>query len=249
MICIFRLLILGFMAIIWLFCGLFICAIRPKHPNNVYFLTQLLKRSQWVLGIKVRYKFDVKELEKEMPALFVANHQSNWDIVTIANIPRPGVVCVGKKSLIYTPVFGILFYLSGNILIDRSKKSKAGSEFMTIVKKIVKEKLSIWMFPEGHRSKGEGLLPFKGGAVHTAKLAKVPIYPFVISSYCNQIKLNRWNNGEIIIDLLPTVKVDSVDKKDLNKITQQLHDDMLERLKQIDQEAVRPEGDDVPLYR
>ncbi len=29
------------------------------------------------------------------------------------------------------------------------------------VDKIIKNKLSVWMFPEGTRSKGRGLLPFK----------------------------------------------------------------------------------------
>lgn len=248
MILIFRLIMLGIMAILWLFYGLGICVIHPKDPKNVYRLTQKLKLAQWVLGVKVRYKFDVEALSKELPAIFVCNHQTNWDIVTIANIPRPGVVCVGKKSLIYAPIFGILFYLTGNILVDRDNKSKAGSEFMSVVKKIRDSKLSLWMFPEGHRSKGEGMLPFKNGAIHTAYLSKVPVVPFVVSSYYDQIKLNRWNNGEIIIDTLPILRMDSIDKKEVKNISTTLRQDMINKIKELDKEAIRPDGTRVPNY-
>ena len=37
----------------------------------------------------------------------------------------------------------------------------------TAVRAIQDKKLSIWMFPEGTRSYGRGLLPFKTGAFHT----------------------------------------------------------------------------------
>ena len=67
-------------------------------------------------------------------------------------------------------------------------------------------RLSIWMFPEGTRSRGRGLLPFKTGAFHTAMQAGVPIVPVVASSYANQIDLNRWDNGEVLIEMLPPLE-------------------------------------------
>ena len=49
---------------------------------------------------------------------------------------------------------------------------------MTKVGEIIQQRqISIWMFPEGTRSRGRGLLPFKTGAFHTAISAGVPDYP------------------------------------------------------------------------
>lgn len=247
MIFIFRMFMLGVFAIIWLIVGLAICTLRPRHRNNVYVLTKMLGKAQWLLGIKVRFK-ESPSLKEHMPAILVGNHQTNWDIILLANLLQPGVVCVGKKSLIYTPIFGILFFLSGNILIDRNNRSKTGGQFVELVKKIKEKSLSIWMFPEGHRSKGQGMLPFKSGAVHTAMLAEVPIIPFVASSYVDQIKLNRWNNGEILLEMLPPVSFKGVQRGDLKNINNQLRADMIAKIKELDQKAIRPAGTNIPNY-
>lgn len=247
MIFIFRILLLGIMAILWLIVGLVICCCRPKHRSNIYCLTQLLRLVQWVIGIKVTYRFR-GNLRSKMPAVFVGNHQSNWDIVTMAQIPQPGLVCVGKKSLIFAPVFGILFYLSGNILIDRANAKKTGGEFLTIVNRIKNNALSIWMFPEGHRSKGHGMLPFKTGAIHTAALAGVPVIPFVTSSYVGQLKLNRWNNGEVIVEMLEPIEYSNLSKSEIKTATRELRNKMLETLKRIDREAKRPSDFVMPVY-
>ena len=249
MIFLFRMIVLGFLAVLWLILGLIVCLARPKHRNNVHILTKMLGCAKWVLGVKVTFRPNPNvDLEKILPAVFVGNHQTNWDIITMTEVIAPGVVCVGKKSLIWAPIFGILFWLSGNILIDRQNAKKVGGDFLAIVKKIKDKSLSIWMFPEGHRSKGNGLLPFKSGAVHTAMLAGVPIIPFVTSSYAKQIKLNRWNNGEIIVEMLDPIMMDKVERSDLKKINQELRTKMLNRIKELDKEVKRPEGTPAPVY-
>ncbi len=115
---------------------------------------------------------------------------------------QPGVVAVGKKSLLWLPFFGLIFWLSGNVLIDRSNRSRAIGTIGQVVERIKNRGTSIWMFPEGTRSKGRGLLPFKAGAFHTAVQAEVPVVPIVCSSYFGQIDLNRWDNGEVLLEVM-----------------------------------------------
>ncbi len=71
--------------------------------------------------------------------------------------------------------------------------------------------VSVWMFPEGTRSRGRGLLPFKTGAFHAAIGAGLPIIPIVCSS-TGGVKLNRWNNGHVIVEMLPPISTEDYDK-------------------------------------
>ena len=86
-----RVLILLIMALLWLIFGLIVCLCRPMHKGNVYALTQMLCLAQRVIGVKVVLHFDPKSVRKDMPAIFVGLHQSNWDIVTMAHLPQPGL--------------------------------------------------------------------------------------------------------------------------------------------------------------
>ena len=243
-----RLTLLLIMALLWLILGLAVCLFRPFNRSNVYALTQMLSLAQRVIGVKVTLDFDIKEVRSKMPAIFVGLHQSNWDIVTMAQLPQPGLVCVGKKSLLYAPVFGILFFLSGNILLDRENRAKAGDTFLKIVEKI-KSGLSIWMFPEGTRSGYGPVGVFKSGALHTAMLAKVPIIPFVTSTYAGQIDLGRWDNGEIKIRLLPSLDGSLIERQTLVAQSKELRATMIDAMHELDKTVRRPKGYKLPPNR
>ncbi|MDE9448418.1 1-acyl-sn-glycerol-3-phosphate acyltransferase, partial [Xenorhabdus bovienii] len=97
--------------------------------------------------------------------------------------------------------FGQLYWLTGNILINRENRTKAHGTISQVVNQIKKHQISVWMFPEGTRSRGRGLLPFKTGAFHAAIAAGVPIVPVCVSSTHGKIKFNRWNNGTVIVEI------------------------------------------------
>ena len=59
-------------------------------------------------------------------------------------------VSLGKKSLKWIPFFGQLYWLSGNILIDRANRSKAAGTISKSAEKIKQKGLSVWMFPGGY---------------------------------------------------------------------------------------------------
>ena len=229
-----RVLILLIMALLWLIFGLIVCLCRPMHKGNVYALTQMLCLAQRVIGVKVVLHFDPKSVRKDMPAIFVGLHQSNWDIVTMAHLPQP---------------VGILFFLSGNILLNREKRSKAGDTFLKIVDKIKNKQLSIWMFPEGTRSGYGPVGSFKSGALHTAMLAKVKVIPFVTSTYAGQIDLGRLDNGEVHIKLLEPVDGATLERSQINKANQELRERMIAAMHELDKEVKRPAGYQLPPER
>lgn len=196
--------------------GTLYCLFNPRNPNNVAHFARLFGRSLTpFFGIKVIAR-SYPDIEKYGSCIFIANHQNNYDILVASTVVQPRTVTVGKKSLAWLPLFGQLYYLSGNILLDRNNKTKARDTLGKVVREIKRKKISVWMFPEGTRSRGKGLLPFKVGAFRAAIDAGVPIVPICVSD-THKIKLNRWNNGHIIVEMLEPIETQHL-SKDKSKV-------------------------------
>lgn len=237
---ILRLCLLGVLMLVWFVLGLLVCVLRPRHPTNVYWLSRrMMHLACPLIGVKVRCSIP-ESCNNLGPAVYVANHQTNWDIMVLTGAVQPGVVAVGKKSLVWLPLFGTLFYLSGNVLIDRGNRAKAIDTIHQVVDKIRKRRISIWMFPEGTRSRGRGLLPFKTGAFHTAIQADVPVVPIVASSYANQVDLNRWDNGEVLIEMLPPVDTRQWGRDEVRACSDHVRHLMVAKLQELDAQARKP---------
>ncbi len=189
------------------FFGLLLSLVRPFHRNNVHIIAGWFGSMAKMIGVKLvltRHK-DAADIG---PAVYVANHQNSYDLFTVPAMVPKNCVSLGKKSLKWIPFFGQLYWLSGNILIDRANRSKAAGTISKAADKIKQNGLSVWVFAEGTRSYGRGLLPFKTGAFHTAMSADVPIVPVCMSTSHKTIKLNRWDNGTIYIEMLAPISLD-----------------------------------------
>ncbi|GAA5139328.1 1-acylglycerol-3-phosphate O-acyltransferase [Thalassotalea piscium] len=210
--------------------------LRPFHRNNVFHTAKVMGKVSKILGltVEVRVPESVKHLS---PVVYICNHQSSYDIFTVSNAVRPGTVSVGKKSLKWIPFFGQMYWLTGNILIDRNNKNKAMNTIALTAAKIREKQLSVWLFPEGTRSNGRGLLPFKTGAFRTALQAGVPIVPICASDLHDKIHLNRWNNGKLIIEYLPPIYLDEVNNEKIRAVANQTHQLMAAKIKEISAQA------------
>ena len=155
---------------------------------------------------------------------------------------RPLEVTVGKKSLLWIPFFGQLYWLTGNLLIDRNNRAKAHGTIAEVVDQFKKRRISIWMFPEGTRSRGRGLLPFKTGAFHAAIAAGVPIIPVCVSNTSNKINLNRLNNGLVIVEMLPPVDTSKYGKDQVRELAAHCRELMVQHIAQLDKEVAEREA-------
>lgn len=216
--------------------SIFYCLLRPFHRNNVYHTAKYLGKIPKILGVEVEVRIP-DSIKNIGPVVWAANHQNNYDLFTHANAVMPGTVSVGKKSLKWIPFFGQMYWLTGNILIDRNNTSKAKNTIELTADKIKQNKLSVWMFPEGTRSRGRGLLPLKTGAFRTAIQAGVPLVPICASNQEGTIKLNRWNNGKIIIEFLEPVHLESAGRENLRSIVNDVHRLMKDKVDELSTEA------------
>ncbi|VEB95422.1 1-acyl-sn-glycerol-3-phosphate acyltransferase [Cedecea lapagei] len=221
--------------------GSIYCLFSPRNPRHVATFGHLFGRLAPVFGLRVETRLPAGA-EHHPTAIYIGNHQNNYDMVTAANIVQPPTVTVGKKSLVWIPFFGQLYWLTGNLLIDRDNRAKAHSTISQVVEQIRKRKVSIWMFPEGTRSRGRGLLPFKTGAFHAAIAAGVPIIPVCVSNTSHKIKLNRWNNGLVIVEMLPPVDTSAYGKDQVRKLATDCRELMMAKIDELNQEVAAREA-------
>ncbi len=234
MLALIRILLLLLFIIVASTVGLLICLVRPFHRDNVGLFSHWYGSASWIFGVKVEIR-QHPSVAKAMPCVFVANHQNNYDLFTISGSLITGTVTIGKKSLKYIPFFGQLYWLSGNILIDRDNKSRAVGAMQGAVERINQDKVSVWVFPEGTRSYGRGLLPFKTGAFHIAQQAGVSIVPICMSSTQGKINLNRWNNGTVIIELMAPLAPEDF-AVPVREVAQQVRSLMEQKIAALDSE-------------
>ncbi len=219
-------------------CSCLFCLLRPFHRDNVFHTAKYLGLVAKILGLEVEIR--IPDSAKNIgPVVYICNHQNSYDIFTVSGAVQRGTVSVGKKSLKWIPFFGQMYWLTGNILIDRKNKNKAMGTIDTTARKIREKKLSVWLFPEGTRSYGRGLLPFKIGAFRTAAKAEVPIVPVCASNSHKTIDLNRWNNGKMVIEFLAPITLSSEDKEKIRSVTNQTRSAMLAKIEQLNIETGR----------
>ncbi|EIK95565.1 1-acyl-sn-glycerol-3-phosphate acyltransferase [Pseudomonas sp. M47T1] len=205
--------------------GLLIGLCRPFHPDNSRVFARLYSRPAIkILGLELDAQ--VTPLFEQPPGcVIIANHQSNYDLFVLGTVVPRRTVCIGKKSLKWVPFFGQLFWLGGNVLINRDNAYQARRALQTTTRTLQRD-TSIWVFPEGTRNQGSDLLPFKKGAFQMAIDAGVPIVPLCVSRYRRSVRLNRWSAGHVAVRSLPAIPTHGLTSKDVVPLMQQCREQM-----------------------
>ncbi|EQC47711.1 1-acyl-sn-glycerol-3-phosphate acyltransferase [Bacteriovorax sp. Seq25_V] len=212
-----------------------ICIFRPAHPGNTFVIARIFGYiGKFILGLKVEIE-GKERLENTKGSVIISNHQSNYDMFYVGVICPRKTVSVGKKSLLYIPFFGLMYWLSGNILIDRGNRKKAWNVMDKVVETIKKYNCNIWIMPEGTRSKGRGVLPFKKGAFVTAIKGKFEILPIAVSSFDKWVDLTRWNSGTVKLSVLEPINSDGHTLDSLNELKDKAHQLISDEVLRLDQ--------------
>ena len=207
---------------------------RPFNPDNtrlcgrVYSLPALR-----ILGLDVQLQ-DESLRARTSPCVIVANHQSNYDLFILGSVVPRQTATVGKKSLRWIPFFGQIYWLAGNVLIDRGNAAQARQAMLKTTDTLQRQGTSIWVFPEGTRNHGKGLLPFKKGAFQMAINAGVPIVPLCCSNYRRSMRLNRWHSGKLVIRTLPPIPTAGLSLDDMPELMARCRQQMADCIDTLD---------------
>ena len=113
------------------------------------------------------------------PAVYISNHQSWLDAYALFWIDVAELKIVLKRELMLIPVVGWALKAIGHIPFNRSNK-ESGSNAIKHCSKLLDNNTSVFLFPEGTRSKDGKLRKFKIGAFKIAVDNKAPIVPITI---------------------------------------------------------------------
>ena len=164
-------------AFISFWCVIF--SLFSNSENNIHKIANLWAK---ILLLICNTKVEIigkENILRGKPQIFMANHQSDFDIlIVLAHIPGQFRWLV-KKELFHIPVFGAAMKSAGYIELDRNNREKA-MQSLDQAALSIREGKSIMAFPEGTRSRLGEIKPFKQGTFYLAIKSGVPIVPISI---------------------------------------------------------------------
>ncbi|MEO0996701.1 MAG: HAD-IB family hydrolase [Pseudomonadota bacterium] len=179
-----------------------------------------------------------QHLWSRRPALFLFNHQSAADPVIIARLLRRDFTGIAKKELSTHPLAGPVFRVADTVFIDRKNHRKAVKALKPVVHTL-KRGLSVAIAPEGTRSLGDRLGPFKKGPFHVAMEAAVPIVPIVIRNATDVLPRGGVfvRPNTVYVEVLPPIDVSGWKVKNLDRHVADVRQLFLDTLEQDDAQA------------
>jgi 1-acyl-sn-glycerol-3-phosphate acyltransferase len=127
-------------------------------------------------GVRV-HVVGLNKLEPGRTYVFVANHQSIYDIpILFWSLPYQ-LRIIAKQSLGRVPFLGWHLRRTGHMLVDRRRP---GRSIFAWASRLTSNGLSLILFPEGTRSSDGRVGPFKGGSFYLALEAGRPIVPLSV---------------------------------------------------------------------
>lgn len=164
-------------------------------------------------------------LSGQKPAIYVTNHSSELDPFIAMWLCPLGGCGIAKKEIARVPFFGWAYKLSGHLLIDRSNRDKAIASMKEIAGLVRQYDLSIWIWPEGTRSRDGRLQPLKKGFVHLALATGLPIVPIVMHDAHKRWpgRSLRMYPGQLDIDVLPAVDTSDWSAQSMEEHMAEIH--------------------------
>jgi len=138
--------------------------------------------------------------------LFVANHQSNYDIPVFMSYIRKPKGFVAKIETKKVPLLHYWMEFMDCIFIDRNDLRQQAKTIIECIKQL-QNGHSMVLFPEGTRSKGGSVGEFKAGSFKLATKSKVPIVPVTVDGTYKIMEANggRIKPADITITIHPAI--------------------------------------------
>ncbi len=157
--------------------------------------------------------------------VFISNHQSIYDIpVIFASLPFQ-LRIIAKESLGRFPFLGWHLIRAGHLLVDRRKPDRSG--ILNRWRRLVSDRLSLIIFPEGTRSADGHVGHFKAGSFLLALEAGLTIVPVTVCGTIHVMKKGRLMTcpGHVTLEVhepIATSRIESPSAADARELAERI---------------------------
>jgi 1-acyl-sn-glycerol-3-phosphate acyltransferase len=203
------------------------------HKKSVDLLNFCLMSSLYLAGDTVKFT-NTQDLPIGRPIIFIANHQSMFDIPPLIwHLRKYHAKFISKIELTRgIPSISFNLKYGGAANIDRKDSRQSITEIVKLAQRMKENKWSAVIFPEGTRSKDGNVKPFRAAGIATI-LKKCPealLVPIVISNSWQIVKYGFFpinSFTKTTVDVLPPIEPGKNSAEDLvlaaeNKIREAL---------------------------
>lgn len=185
-----------------------------RHKSSRFIVAGAFRVCLFIAGVKID-AHGVENIPSNGSCLFVGNHVGFFDILVSYVKINKVVGFVAKKEMRKFPFLNIWMYYINCLFLDR-KNIKEGLK--TILKGVeqLKSGVSIFIFPEGTRSKDGKMLPFKEGSLKMGEKSNRPIIPVAISGSADILE-NHFpiiRKGKVTIQFGSPIIASEMEKED-----------------------------------
>lgn len=181
-------------------------------------------------------KPDIKGLEKvptDQPVLYVGNHLGFFDVILTYPLMKRRTGYISKKEFEKVPSLSTWMKRLYCLFLDR-KDPKEGLKTILTAIDYIKDGISIFVFPEGTRSRDGELHEFKAGAFKMATKTNCPIVPVAITG-TNTVFEDHFpwiKKNPVQITFGDPIILDALDAEDKKHISDYTHNVLSEMLKE-----------------
>ena len=193
---------------------------RAAYINKV--TTSWAKSVMDLAGAKITI-IGQENIPKDRTALFVANHQGNFDIPLLMSSIDVPKGFIAKKELEKWPMISTWMKYINCIFMDRSNLRKS-AEAIVQGTKLLKNGYSMVIFPEGTRSKGGPIQDFKAGSFKLATKSGALIVPITINGTHKLLEANdnKIKGADIELVIHPAIDPTKLEKEELDKLNERV---------------------------
>ncbi len=215
--------------VIWLLTVLF-----DKRLYILHLYTQIWE--SFLLFIIPNWKINIigkEKIDDSKPVVFISNHQSEFDIMVISHL-YAHFKWVSKAEVFKSPILGWNMRMNQYIELKRGDRKSIMKMIKDCISNLQKDS-SVFIFPEGTRSKTGILRSFSSGAVVIAQKAKVGIQPIAISGTKDIMIKGSWIlnfSADVSIIVLDEIPYNEIKNKDASDISKMLRQKIAEHVKE-----------------
>jgi 1-acyl-sn-glycerol-3-phosphate acyltransferase len=206
--------------------------IKKKERSSFWIVSLALRCITRIAGIQLIVK-GKENVPSDTAVLYVSNHRSYFDIVTLYPLTNNTTGFVAKKELQKIPFIRRWMRYMNCQFLDRDNIKEGLKTILNCIA-TVKNGCSVCIFPEGTRTPGDEMLPFKEGSFKIAEKSGCLIIPVAITNSESVFEnhMPYVKASKVIIEFGQPIDIKALPKEERKHIGAQVQNIIADMLKE-----------------